>query len=221
MGNRPKTAIAGFGIGLIVTLPTSLLIALGIVAFGMVIYGLIPYFMQAFGRIRMLRIRSPFIIATSMEKQAKSTPSWLETVLEDDRTNLGKHIHIKTPPQYFTKGLFDTEPKIEVMSGIVNATCFPILIAGVQGALTIQGTKCNFDLKLDGSTRIPHGESSNIGLTQRVTKETVGKMVKLHNERDGFMVDFATCQLLIQPEIPYEEHKPIEIGIGIHEKIRL
>ncbi|MBN2187191.1 MAG: hypothetical protein JW732_07065 [Dehalococcoidia bacterium] len=146
---------------------------------------------------------------------------WLNQIIEDDKSNLAKHIHIKPPIEWFTNLLYETEPSMQAIFGIVNANCFPVVIIGARGSLNIQGLTCNYEIKKEGQTRILHGESAPIRLTQRVTRETVDKMIALTNDSNGFMVDFNSCQLLIQPELPNEVHEPIKIGLGIREQLKL
>lgn len=149
-------------------------------------------------------------------------PPWLKQNLEEDKASLSSHLHIKPPIQWFLDGLSETEPSMQAIICIINAACFPIVITGTKGSLSIQGIKCNYDVRMEGERRIPRGESGKTRLTQRVSQETVNKMRTLTRDRGGFGVDFSTCQLLVQPDIPDEKNEPVSISIGITEpNIRL
>jgi hypothetical protein len=68
MGKRQATAVAGFGIALLmwvlemsgITIPIPLLISLGVIAVAMIIYGSIPIVLPAIGKIRKLRVYIAF-----------------------------------------------------------------------------------------------------------------------------------------------------------------
>ena len=146
--------------------------------------------------------------------------SWLYQALEVDKSGLGKRIYQFMERWYFDS-IYATEPSMTVSIKIINAAVFPILIKGIEGSFTIQGTKCNWDATISPQSRIPHGESSNILIRQRLLKETVEMMVKLHNERDGFMVNLNSCRLIIQAEEPNVENESAKITLQISEQVQI
>jgi hypothetical protein len=155
---------------------------------------------------------------TSMERKIDKK-SWLYQFLEADKNELGKRIHQFVERWYFNN-IYATEPSMVVSIKIVNAAVFPIVIKGIEGSFAIQGTKCNWDATVSQS-RIPHGESGSILITQRLLKGTVDTMVKLQNDRDGFVVDLNSCRLVIQADEPNVENKPVEIPLHIREQVKL
>jgi hypothetical protein len=165
-----------------------------------------------------IRIRSP-LFRKGNNAKVNYVASWLEQILEDDKKTLGKRIHHFTEHWYFGN-IHATEPSVEVSIKIINAAVFPIVIKGIEGSFAIQGTKCNWDATVSQS-RIPHGESSSILISQRLLKETVDMMVKLHNQRDGFLIDLNSCRLVIQTDEPNVENKPVEIPLHIREQLRI
>jgi len=153
------------------------------------------------------------------KKKGINEKSWLYQSLEADKNELGKRIHQFREHWYFGN-IHATEPSMEASIKIVNAAVFPIVIKGIEGSFAIQGTKCNWDATVSQS-RIPHGESSSIIISQRLLKETVDMMVKLHNERSGFLVDLNSCRLVIQTDEPNVENKPVEILLRIREQLMI
>lgn len=73
MGKKPYTAIAGFGIGLVMwilemadaTIPLMLLIILGVVALGMVVFGGIPIVISVSHGLHRVKFRTPVTIVPS------------------------------------------------------------------------------------------------------------------------------------------------------------
>ena len=67
---RPYTAIGGFGLGIImwvvemadVTMPSWVLIMVGLIALGMVVFGSIPVVVSAYHGIQRVKLRTPFVI---------------------------------------------------------------------------------------------------------------------------------------------------------------
>lgn len=161
---------------------------------------------------------SPKLSGTGIEKKRQiDEKSWLYQFLEADKNDLGKRIHQFRESWHFDS-IYATEPFMEVIIRIVNAAIPPIVIKGIEGSFTIQGTKCNWDATVSQS-RIPHGEASNIRISQRLLKETVDMMMKLNNERGGFMIDLNSCHLLIQADEPNVENKSVKIPLHIREQV--
>jgi hypothetical protein len=161
---------------------------------------------------------SPKLSGASTEKKREiNEKSWLYQFLEADKNELEKRIH-QFRERWLFNNIYATEPFMEVIIQIVNAAVFPITIKGVEGSFAIQGTKCNWDATVSQS-RIPHGESSNICISQRLLKETVDIMVKLHNERHGFTIDLNSCRLVIQADEPNMENKLVKIPLHIREQV--
>ena len=71
MGKKPFAAVGGLGLGILmfvlekmdVSLPLWLLISLGVIALGMVVFGGIPVVVSAYHSIRLVKLRTPFVIA--------------------------------------------------------------------------------------------------------------------------------------------------------------
>ena len=183
---------------------------------------------QIFSSVRRLRIilepvqRYKDVSARFSLKapSAESKTLWLNQVIIDDKQELSNRLY-----QHIERWLFDnihkSEPFMEVIIQIINATVFSVVIRGIEGSFQIQGTKCNWDATISGGTRIQHGEVGNIRISQRLSKETVDMMVTLHNERDGFMINLSGCYLVVQPEEPNVENEVKKIPIKISEQVRL
>jgi hypothetical protein len=190
----------------------------------LILYGVICLFTplsRVWEVIMSVRFRLPFFLSRKGDSQTEiiSSPRWLQQVLTNDKEELVNRVHIFRE-RWFFDNIRATEPFMEVIIHIVNAAVFPIMIKGVEGSFQIQGTKCNWDATMSGS-RIPHGEASNVRISQRLLKETVDMMVKLHNERDGFMVDLNTCFLVIQAEEPDVANNPVKVPLVIREQVKI
>ena len=189
-----------------------------------ILYGVICLFTpvsRIWEVVMSVRFRLPFFLSRQVDSQTENinSPSWFQQVLTSDKEDLGKRVHIFRECWFFDN-IRATEPFMEVIIHIVNAAVFPIIIEGVVGSFQIQGTKCNWDAMMS-SSRIPHGEAGNIRISQRLLKETVDMMVKLHNERGGFMVDLNTCRLVIQAEEPNVKNEPVRVSLGIREQVMI
>lgn len=232
MRKEHGTIIIGIGITVIFfvlskqveEMPQFVAIIVYIIGGLLILYGVICLF-AAVGRmwevIMSVRFRLPFFLIRQGDSQTENinSPSWFQQLLTSDRKELGKRIHIFRE-RWFFDNIRATEPFMEVIIHVVNASVFPIMIEGVVGSFQIQGTKCNWDATMSGS-RIPHGEAGNIRISQRLLKETVDMMVKLHNERGGFMVDLNTCHLVIQAEEPDVRNELVRVSLGIREQVMI
>lgn len=137
---------------------------------------------------------------------------WLEQALIDDKDNLGSRIYGRDY-QCLTDGLNKTDPYIEVTVNLINAHVFPILVTGVSGRLSINGDECAFAVEMATTIRILHGESSNVRMKQRLTREMIQSITLPSWANIPFKVGFQSCQFKIQPEIEGEHAEPTSIGL--------
>jgi hypothetical protein len=190
----------------------------------LILYGVICLFTplsRVWEVIMSVRFRLPFFISKQGDDQKENTiyHSWLQQVLISDKEELRNRVHVFREHWLFND-IQATEPFMEVIIHIVNAAIFPIVIEDIEGSFQIQGTKCNWDATMS-SSRIPHGEAGNIRISQRLLKETVDMMIKLHNERDGFMVELNACNLIIRAEEPDVENKSERVPLRIREQVKI
>jgi len=139
----------------------------------------------------------------------KAMPSWLEGVLHEDKERLASRVYGRVEQWFFTH-IDTTEPYIEVIIRIINASIFSLRLTGVEGQFSISQIRCNQFAQMEGASRIPHGESGNIHIRQPISKETAGLMMECRKAKGSVDIDLQSCLLIIEAEEEQLEH----IGIG-------
>ncbi len=129
-------------------------------------------------------------------KQPKiDTLNWCTEILNSDRKELAKRLY-KKDLQWLTNELNESDSAIGLILPLINASIFPVLIVGVKGRFKIDGKKCGQVAEMEGKSRIPHGESGNLRITQQLSP------IKASILREGrTKISLDLLQLTVQPEI--------------------
>jgi len=140
----------------------------------------------------------------------KVLPSWFEEVIESDKASLGSRIYWREYSWHWD-GLKRADSYIELTLTVINATCFPILVAGVSGRFQIMGQECSVPIEKEGKTRISHGSSAGIRIRQWLSPDMMNLIV-LNSEK--IEISLKGCQLTIETEVPDEQSEQTRISIG-------
>ncbi len=144
--------------------------------------------------------------------EIRETPaSWLLRELEDDLNKIGNRIFWREY-NWLTNGLTRTDPYVDLTVTLINANIYDIKVEDIRGRFLIGGQECAHAAELLSVTQIPHGESGNIAIRQRISSEMKEFMVKQVHLQDTLNVSVAPCGILVQPWI--KEQKPSWISIG-------
>jgi len=155
----------------------------------------------------------PFLKTIRVVRQ-RQAPSWLEQILICDKSQLNARIYGRNYDWHFDR-LMDVEPYVELGITIINAAIFSILVTRVEGRFVIESGECPYAAESTwGQVRIPHGESTSLRLRQHLTKDMAQMILRLRDETRKLRVDIGSCRLIVEPEIPGEQTKPVQMGIS-------
>jgi hypothetical protein len=142
------------------------------------------------------RIGDTKTVTKTMTARAFITvPSLQDKALESDIAKLkvfGREYN------WIWDGLNKVDPFMELVVTIINSNVFPILIKGVQGRFIINDQECAYLTEMEGVLRILHGESSNIRLKQRLSKDMANMII---NTKSKINISLKSCKINIQPEL--------------------
>ena len=147
----------------------------------------------------------------------------LEQVLESDKSDLGSRIYVRDYKWEF-KGLREPDAFIELIFTLINAAVFAVNVTGVTGRFLIEEHECAQEVEFAGSKRLPHGESQNIRIRQRLTRDMAALIIGRRNliptskmdaaKKGKVNISLKACHLLISSEIEGEASKPNPFSIG-------
>ncbi len=141
----------------------------------------------------------------------KTPASWLLQVLDNDLKKISSRIFWREY-RWSVDGLTKTDPYFDLTVTMINANIYNIKIEKVRGRFLIEGQECAQVAELLSATGIPHGESGNITIRQRISGEMKKFMIKQGYSQDTLSVSVAPCDILIQPWV--QGGKPSWVSIG-------
>ena len=167
--------------------------------------------------MKKVRFQKPIIIATEAKLSDSADTRallWLQGVLEDDRSLTGR---IYTRDYWCSlSGIQQTDPFIDLGCGLINAAVFALLLKGVTGRLWVDGQQCGQLAEfIGGGPRVPHGESTNVTIRQRLSKEMVAPILAFGDSQEAVVkVSLDYLRLIVQSDIPGEASESVELKVG-------
>ncbi len=177
-----------------------------------------------------IRLRSPLFLKKNENYIAVNPiPIWLEQAIESDKSDLASRIYARDY-KWDLRKLTEPDPYVDLVFTIINAAVFAINIQDVTGLFLIENHECSQKVEVSCSKRIPHGESQNIHIRQRLTSEMADLIIRkrkpeepqklvLPTYRGKVDINLRDCKLLINAEIEGESQKNISIAIGTEHEV--
>jgi hypothetical protein len=103
---------------------------------------------------------------------------------------------------------------MESIITLINAATFSVLVEGVEGRFLIEEQECAQVAEFEGNRRVPHGESANIRLKQRLSPEMVELIIKQRDSVGKLKISLRSCRLIIRAEIPGEQTESVKLAAG-------